>query len=89
MIVTCSQMQQMEVEAFARGLRANDLMEQAGQGIASAVRQMQPKPGFLVLYLGKGNNAGDALVAARELQREGWRLLARLASTVDQFKPLP
>ncbi len=89
MTVTCSQMQQMEAEAFARGVSAGDLMEQAGQGIASAVRQMQPKPGLLVLYLGKGNNAGDALVAARELQREGWRLLARMASTVDHFKPLP
>lgn len=89
MIVSCSQMQQMEEEAFARGVSAEDLMEQAGRGIASAVRQLHPKPGMLVLYLGKGNNAGDALVAGRELLRDGWKLLARTVSDTGEMKTLP
>ena len=89
MIVTCSQMNHIEAAAFARGVSAAGLMEEAGRGIASVVRQFFPKPGLLVLYLGKGNNAGDALVAGRELQRHGWRLMARLTCEPEQMKPLP
>lgn len=89
MIVTCQQMQQMEEAAFARGVSAEALMDEAGCGIADVVRQFFPKPGLLVLYLGKGNNAGDALVAARELRKDGWRVAARLSGEPDQMKPLP
>jgi len=89
MIVTCRQMQQCEEAAFARGVTAVSLMEQAGQGIADVVRQFAPKPGTLVMFLGKGNNAGDALVAARELAADGWRLHARLSCQPDEMKGLP
>lgn len=89
MIVTCRQMQQCEEAAFARGVTAAALMEQAGRGIAEVVRQFAPKPGSLVLFLGKGNNAGDALVAARELSADGWRLHARLSCKPDEMKELP
>ena len=70
MLVTCQQMQEIEAAAFARGIHAADLMEQAGCGIAAEVSRFFPKPGSLILYLGSGNNAGDALVAARELQEK-------------------
>ena len=89
MTVTCSQMQQLEEAAFARGVSAADLMEEAGRGIAAVVRQFFPKPGLLVLYLGRGNNAGDALVAARELRKSGWKLVARTVSDPAAMKPLP
>lgn len=89
MIVTCHQMQQLEEAAFARGISAEALMDEAGRGIADVVRQFFPKPGLLVLYLGKGNNAGDALVAARELLKDGWRVAARLSGAPDEIKPLP
>jgi len=89
MIVTCSQMREIEEAAFTRGVAAGDLMEKAGCGIAGVIRQFFPHPGTLVLYLGKGNNAGDALVAARELQKLGWRLQARLAFPEREFKDLP
>lgn len=89
MIVTCQQMQQLEEAAFARGVSAEALMDEAGRGIADVVRQFCPKPGLLVLYLGKGNNAGDALVAARELRTDGWRIVARLSGEPAQMKPLP
>ena len=59
MIVTCHQMQECEEAAFARDISAAALMEEAGKGIARVVRQFFPQPGSLVLYLGKGNNAGD------------------------------
>ncbi len=89
MPVTCQQMQQLEAAAFARGVSARDLMEQAGVGIADVVRRFFPRSGTAVLYLGKGNNAGDALVAGRELSRHGWQLAARLSCEPDQFKELP
>lgn len=89
MTVTCQQMQQCEEAAFARGITAFALMEEAGRGIAAVVRQFAPRPGSLVLFLGKGNNAGDALVAARELVADGWKLHARLSSPVDAMKELP
>ena len=82
-------MQDAEARAFASGVSAADLMEQAGAGIARAIAQFHPRPGTAVLYLGKGNNAGDALVAARHLRALGWHLLARLAAPVEAFKPLP
>ncbi|MBK8090457.1 MAG: NAD(P)H-hydrate dehydratase [Verrucomicrobiaceae bacterium] len=89
MILTCQQMQQCEETAFARGISAATLMEEAGQGIARVVQQFFPAPGTLILYLGKGNNAGDALVAARELVQKGWRVLARLTAPPAEMKELP
>lgn len=89
MIFTCRQMQQCEEAAFARGVTAAELMEQAGRGIADVVRQFAPRVGSLVLFLGKGNNAGDALVAARELANDGWKLHARLCCQPESMKELP
>ena len=89
MIVTCGQMQAAERAAFARGVTAEALMDEAGKGIAAVVRQFFPIPGTLVLYLGKGNNAGDALVAARELRADGWEIFGRLASAPEAMKELP
>jgi hydroxyethylthiazole kinase-like uncharacterized protein yjeF len=82
-------MQDIESRAFAQGVEAADLMEQAGLGIANAIRQFFPQPGTAILYLGKGNNAGDALVAARHLATHGWTLWARLSASPIDFKPLP
>ncbi len=89
MIVTCRQMQQSEEAAFARGVSAAVLMTEAGRGIANVVRQFAPVPGSLVLFLGKGNNAGDALVAARELLADGWKLHARMSCEPEAMKELP
>ncbi len=89
MPVTCQQMHQIEATAFARGVSAHDLMEQAGCGIAQVIRQFFPQPGIAVLYLGKGNNAGDALVAGRELHQHGWQLVARLSCDASHLNPLP
>jgi len=89
MLVTCQQMQEIEQQAFDRGIQASDLMEAAGCGIAREIAKLFPQPGSLILYLGSGNNAGDALVAARELQKLGWQLLARLSAAPEVMKTLP
>ena len=78
-LVSSSQMRAMEEKAFARGIEAEALMDQAGAGIAAAVQQFFLDPGYCIVYSGKGNNGGDALVAAAHLQRAGWSVDVRLA----------
>ena len=65
-------MRDAENAAFARGVSAERLMNQAGSGIAETVRRFFPRPGYCLIFSGKGNNGGDALVAAAHLKRSGW-----------------
>jgi NAD(P)H-hydrate epimerase len=89
MILTCAAMKELEQRAFADGISADALMEEAGLQIARAVRQFFPKPGVCVPVFGKGNNGGDALVAARHLAMWGWdvRLVAGFPDA--EWGPLP
>ena len=89
MILTCRQMQDAEDAAFARGVDASDLMDEAGWGIAQAIQQFFPQPGHAILFLGKGNNAGDALVAGKHLLEVGWSIGAWCAYPDKDFKALP
>jgi len=72
-------MRDAEKAAFARGVEVEALMDQAGAGVARAVRKFFPSPGTCILFAGKGHNAGDALVAAQCLRRSGWKIEVRLA----------
>src|SRR5438270_11727424 len=67
-----------EEAAFARGITVEALMDQAGAGVARAVRQFFPTPASCIVFAGKGHNGGDALVAAEQLQRIGWKIDIRL-----------
>src|SRR5437588_5543609 len=67
-----------EQSAFARGVSVETLMDQAGAGVARAVRQFFPKPATCIVFAGKGYNGGDALVTAEQLQRIGWKIDIRL-----------
>src|SRR5438552_4029709 len=72
-------MRDAEEAAFARGVEVEALMDQAGAGIARAVRKFFPQPGECIVFAGKGHNAGDALVAADSLRQRGWKIEVRLA----------
>ncbi len=78
-ILTSAQIRATENAAFARGIEAETLMDQAGAGIAQAVIKFFRQPGRCIVFAGKGNNAGDALVAAEHLLRRGWKIEVRLA----------
>src|SRR2546423_6341240 len=67
-----------EQSAFARGVSVETLMDQAGAGVARTVRQFFPKAATCIVFGGKGHNGGDALVAAEQLQRIGWKIDIRL-----------
>src|SRR6266436_2718315 len=71
-------MRAAEESAVARGVTIETLMDQAGAGVAKAVRQFFPKPARCLVFAGKGHNGGDALVAAEQLQRMGWKIDVRL-----------
>jgi len=74
MIVTCEEMRRIEERAFANGVSAQTLMEEAGRLMARAVQQFFFLPGICHVFYGKGHNGGDALVAARHLANAGWRV---------------
>jgi hydroxyethylthiazole kinase-like uncharacterized protein yjeF len=78
-ILSSAQMRDAEEAAFARGVEVEALMDQAGAGMARAVRKFFPQPGKCIVFAGKGHNAGDALVAAARLERAGWKIDIRLA----------
>ena len=88
MIVTCAEMKAIESRAFADGIGAQDLMEEAGQKIAVAVRQFFPLPARCVVVFGKGHNGGDALVAARYLALAGWEIELRPAFAENEWAAL-
>jgi NAD(P)H-hydrate epimerase len=88
MLLTCSQMRALEESAFADGITAEALMEEAGLRIAEAVRQFFPTPGRCIVVLGKGHNGGDGLVAARHLQAVGWAVELRPAFPIEEWAPL-
>lgn len=88
MILTSREMKALEERAFADGITAEALMEEAGRKIAEAVRQFCPIPGKCVVVFGKGHNGGDALVAARYLARAGWTMEWKPAFPEDTWAPL-
>ncbi|HET9800716.1 MAG TPA: NAD(P)H-hydrate epimerase, partial [Chthoniobacterales bacterium] len=82
-VLSSAQMQAAEQAAFARGVSVETLMDQAGAGVARAIRQFFPKPATCIVFAGKGHNGGDALVAADQLQRIGWKIDIRLPFAED------
>ena len=87
-ILSCGEMKRLEEEAFAAGATPRELMEEAGLGIARAVRQFFPTPGVAAAYVGKGHNGGDALVACRRLAEMGWIIEIRQAFPTESLSEL-
>jgi NAD(P)H-hydrate epimerase len=77
-IVSAAAMRAAEEAAFASGVEVEALMDHAGAGVAAAVRQFFPRAGRAIVFVGKGHNGGDALVAAACLKRAGWEIDLRL-----------
>jgi len=74
--VTAQQMREIEGRVFAAGMPVAALMEKVGGLIAREIqrfypRSQTPQVGILV---GPGHNGGDALVVARELHFQGYKV---------------
>jgi ADP-dependent NAD(P)H-hydrate dehydratase / NAD(P)H-hydrate epimerase len=81
-------MREAEEAAFARGVEVEALMDQAGAGVARAIRQFFPHPENCFVYAGKGHNGGDALVTAECLKKIGWKIDLRLAFPEEECSEL-
>ena len=79
-LVTVSQMQLIEKEADANGLTYEQMMENAGQGLADIIRSLYLGDGEseIIGLVGPGNNGGDTLVALSALAADGWKACAYL-----------
>jgi hydroxyethylthiazole kinase-like uncharacterized protein yjeF len=77
--VTADEMRALEEAAFQAGATASGLMAVAGRGIGFAIARDYPTSGTAIAYLGKGHNAGDAIVALEVLREAGWKVSARAA----------
>src|SRR6266498_815893 len=79
-LVTVSQMQAIEKEADASGLTYDQMMENAGQGLADIILSLYVGETELEVLglVGPGNNGGDTLVAMSSLAAQGWKTRAYL-----------
>src|SRR4051812_912044 len=79
------------VDAWAieeQGVPSLDLMERAGIGLARIVGSLA-RPGPVRVVIGKGNNGGDGLVAARLLREEGRDVDVLAISSLDELRGEP
>ncbi|MEO8616871.1 MAG: NAD(P)H-hydrate dehydratase [Luteolibacter sp.] len=87
--VTLSEMRAAEAAAKANGWSEEQLLNAAGERLGLAIARFFPHPGTAIAYLGKGHNAGDALVALRVLRDQfGWKIAARSAFPIPALAPL-
>jgi len=70
-LLEAGEMRELDRWAIAeKKIKAEDLMERAGEGLAAVVARRAPA-GRITIVCGKGNNGGDGLVAARLLRAAG------------------
>lgn len=72
-VLTPSETALLDRESEARGVRVEDLMENAGRAVALALKRLLGGVSGrrVVVVCGKGNNGGDGLVAGRQLDAWG------------------
>ncbi len=74
-VVTTEQMRALDARTIAAGTPVEELMERAGFVVARHASALLRQHGgqSVLLLAGKGNNGGDAIVAARHLAAAGYR----------------
>lgn len=88
-IVTAQTMRELDRRATEEfGIKGETLMDRAGFGVANAVRRLAETSGFQLAFVhliaGRGNNGGDAFVAARYLKDMGFGVEVWLAGSLAQ-----
>ena len=86
--VTADEMRRIEEQAFRAGATPAALMETAGRRLGLGMTRFFPISGTAVAFLGKGHNAGDALIALRALHEAGWRIAVRAAFPTVEWASL-
>lgn len=87
--ITAAEMLQAEQQALDSGWTESRLLESAGDSLGQTISHLFPQAGTAIAYLGKGHNAGDALVALRRLRdRHGWNVAFRASHPLKDCAPL-
>ncbi|AGN00517.1 yjef-like protein, hydroxyethylthiazole kinase-related protein [Salinarchaeum sp. Harcht-Bsk1] len=82
-MITSDRMAAVDANAAALGVPRKQLMESSGNAVARAVRERTEPGDALAIVAGRGNNGGDAFVAARFLEdRDLTTLLLGRAETI-------
>jgi len=85
-LVSSSQMRSIDATAIEKfGVPSLELMENAGKAVAEIVKERFPKKGLVGVVCGRGNNAGDGLVAARYLAAASYKVIIILTSPFGEF----
>ncbi|GAB3682695.1 bifunctional ADP-dependent NAD(P)H-hydrate dehydratase/NAD(P)H-hydrate epimerase [Salinarchaeum chitinilyticum] len=83
-MITSDRMAAVDANAAALGVPRKQLMESSGNAVAHAVRERTAPDDRVAIVAGRGNNGGDAFVAARFLEdRDVTTLLLGRASTIS------
>ena len=82
-MLTGSEMGVVDANAAALGVPRKQLMESSGNAVARAVREVADPGDTVEIVAGRGNNGGDALVAARFL--DGFDLAVTLLGHPDRI----
>lgn len=84
-----SEVRRSEELAMAAGWSEGDLLRMAGKQLGNCIGRFFPQPRKGVAYLGKGHNAGDALVTLSVLRDEfDWDVSVRFAFSSEDWAPL-
>lgn len=90
-VVSPKQMSELESLAIKAGASESDFMEEAGSGVALVVLDYIEHYNLehvVILLCGKGNNAGDALVAGIQLLHLDYEVFAIFPALPSEFSPL-
>ena len=88
--VTVSEMVTIEKEANSNGLSYDEMMENAGRGLAEVIMEeyQELREPSAIGLIGSGNNGGDTLVALAILNKAGWKTNAYIVKTRATDDPL-
>lgn len=89
-LVDVAEMQTIEKEADKGGLSYEDMMENAGRGLAQVVHEkfMDIEDRSILGLIGSGNNGGDTLVALTYLSELDWKTSAYILRKRSADDPL-
>jgi NAD(P)H-hydrate epimerase len=92
-LVSVNEMKSIENEANSKGLTFDQMMENAGQGLAEVIGDLRFEDNNHEIFglIGPGNNGGDTLIALTHLVTAGWLGRAYLVNRkkdllVDRFE---
>ena len=90
-VVKTQEMAEAEKKAYAQGASDAQFMESAGIGVADVVEHFALEfdvEKSVILFVGKGNNGGDALVAGCHLKEKGFGVTALLFNPLEECSEL-